>query len=140
MSDTAQALYGIYFTAQDTGYVCGTSGKIYKTVNGGAIGIRKTENKIPEKFALEQNYPNPFNPMTNIRYSISSNVKGETSNVKLLVYDILGKEIATLVNEKQSPGTYEVTFDGAAYPSGVYFYQLSIDNVQFSIKKMALIK
>jgi hypothetical protein len=62
---------------------------------------------IPNEFRLEQNFPNPFNPNTNIRYSISNE-----SNVMLKVYDILSKEVATLVSEKKSPGYYEVNFEG----------------------------
>jgi len=135
MTDTALVFNSIYFTSSDTGYVCGSSGKIYKTYNGGAIGIKPIGENIPEEFQLYQNYPNPFNPTTNIKYQITNN-----KLVTLKIYDILGKEVATLVNEKQSPGTYEVSFDGSQNPSGVYFYQLSIDNVQFSIKKMVLIK
>jgi photosystem II stability/assembly factor-like uncharacterized protein len=142
MSDTAQALNSIYFTSQDTGYVCGSGGKIYKTVNGGTIGIREIENEIPEMFALEQNYPNPFNPTTNIKYQIpvlSSPHALGGDLVLLKIYDILGKEIATLVNGKQNPGTYEVTFDGSALASGIYFYKLTAGDL-FEVKKMTLIK
>jgi len=81
-----------------------------------------------------QNYPNPFNPITNIRYSIPY-----TENVKLIVYDVMGREIATLVNEKQSPGTYEATFDGSAFASGVYFYKLIAGDFS-KTKKLLLIK
>jgi alpha-tubulin suppressor-like RCC1 family protein len=75
---------------------------------------------IPREFILYQNYPNPFNPATVIKYSISDNV----SNVKLVVYDMLGREVATLVNEKQTAGNYEVRFDGSKLASGVYFARL----------------
>jgi photosystem II stability/assembly factor-like uncharacterized protein len=139
MSDTAQSLNSIYFTSQDTGYVCGTTGKIYKTVNGGTIGIREIENEIPENFELLQNYPNPFNPTTSIKYSIPSIVNRQSSIAILKVYDILGKEVTTLVNEKQSPGTYEVTFDGTALTSGVYFYKLETQSYK-ETKKMILLK
>ncbi|MEP7146553.1 MAG: T9SS type A sorting domain-containing protein, partial [bacterium] len=71
-------------------------------------------------------YPNPFNPSTVINYYILSNVKGQTSDVKLNVYDVLGNEIKTLVNEKQDQGSYSVTFDGANLPSGIYFYKLVV--------------
>jgi photosystem II stability/assembly factor-like uncharacterized protein len=135
MTDTVSIFNSIYFTSSDTGYVCGSSGKIYKTYNGGAIGIKPIGENIPEEFSLYQNYPNPFNPNTIIRFQIK-----DLRFVTLKVYDILGKEVATLVNEKQSPGVYEVSFDGSQYTSGVYFYQLSIDNVQYSIKKMLMIK
>jgi len=76
-------------------------------------------NQAPTEFCLEQNYPNPFNPSTTFRYSIPN-----ASEVTIKVYDILGKEIETLVNEEKPAGTYEVTWYAANLPSGVYFYQL----------------
>ena len=93
----------------------------------------------PTKFSLEQNYPNPFNPVTKIKYTIPSNVKGEMSNVSLKVYDILGNEIVTLINEEKQPGTYEVDFDGTNLPSGIYFYQLKTGNF-IETKKMILLR
>lgn len=146
VSNLPQVLNSIYFTSQNTGYVCGSGGNIYKTVNGGVIGIGNIENEIPSEFKLNQNYPNPFNPVTSIKYTIPSNVKRETSIVKLLIYDLLGKEVAVLVNEKQSPGTYEVTFDGTSYPSGIYFYTLEFKDPtgrtqsHRDTKKMILLK
>jgi photosystem II stability/assembly factor-like uncharacterized protein len=106
-------------------------------------GIIKLGTDIPYQFSLSQNYPNPFNPVTKIKFSIplSRGVsEGRGVLVKLLIYDILGREIATLVNEQLQPGTYEVEWDGSNYPSGVYFYQLSINNEQLVTKKMVLIK
>ncbi|MBK8944501.1 MAG: T9SS type A sorting domain-containing protein [Ignavibacteriae bacterium] len=93
----------------------------------------------PKEINLSQNYPNPFNPVTAIKYSIPSNLKSETSNVKIVVFDILGKEIATLVNEKQNSGNYEVNFDGNSLPSGIYFYKLQVDNFS-KTQKMILMK
>ena len=111
------------------------------------VGIQPISNKIPISYELYQNYPNPFNPTTKIKFSIPSNVKSETSNVKLVVYNVLGKEAATLVNEKLSPGTYEVEWNGSNYPSGVYFYKLTISDPETSsglifneTKKMMLMK
>ncbi len=93
----------------------------------------------PITFSLEQNYPNPFNPETKIKFTIPSNVKGEMSNVKLMVYDVLGNEIATLVNEEKPAGSYEVTFDGKGLSSGMYFY--SLQSGSFSkTNKMMLVK
>ena len=85
---------------------------------------------------------NPFNTTTIIRYSVSENgkLKIENSMVTLKVYNILGKEIATLVNERQKPGIYEVQFSDNQIPSGIYFYRLLVDDVQFGVKKMILIK
>lgn len=96
--------------------------------------VKKTSTNIADKFNLEQNYPNPFNPKTTIRMDIP-----KSSNVKLIVYDILGKEVATLVNEKLQPSTYEVTWDGSQYPSGAYFYKLETEGFS-ETKRMVLVK
>jgi len=93
----------------------------------------------PEEFYLYQNYPNPFNPSTKIKYTIPSAGTQRTVSVQLKVYDVLGNEITTLVNEAKSPGTYEVNFDASSFPSGVYFYKLQSDNFNES-KKMILLK
>jgi hypothetical protein len=85
-------------------------------------------------YELSQNYPNPFNPSTNIQYAISSR-----QLISLKVYDILGNEIATLVNEEKSAGQYEVEFDGTGLPSGIYFYQIKADSF-IETKKMILLK
>ncbi|MBK8944612.1 MAG: T9SS type A sorting domain-containing protein [Ignavibacteriae bacterium] len=104
------------------------------------------DNLIPEKFELSQNYPNPFNPTTKIRYSIPINLtyrqageKLETANVKIVIFNILGKEIATLVNQKQNHGNYEVTFDASKLNSGIYFYKLISGNF-IETKKMIFLK
>jgi len=89
---------------------------------------------IPNKYDISQNYPNPFNPATNIRYDLPKN-----GFVKLVVYDALGREIETLVNEKQSAGVYEVIFNASQYSSGVYFYKLTTDGFS-ETKKMLMIK
>lgn len=78
---------------------------------------------IPEGFALSQNYPNPFNPSTKIRFAVPASV-GTRYGVSLQVFDVLGKEVATLVNEELRAGNYETTFDGHGLASGVYFYRL----------------
>jgi len=96
---------------------------------------------IPEEFNLLQNYPNPFNPSTTIKYSIPnvtlSGVEG--SRVQLKVYDIIGNEIATLVNEEKAPGVYSVTFDASKLSSGVYFYRLQAGSF-IETKKMILLR
>ena len=97
------------------------------------------ENLLPDEFVLYQNYPNPFNPRTKIKFTIQSNVKREMSNVTLRIYDILGKELATLVNEEKPAGKYEVEFNANELTSGIYFYQLSAGNFS-EIKKMVLLK
>ena len=98
--------------------------------------VNQISSEVPKGFELSQNYPNPFNPLTNIKY----NVKGETSNVKLIIFDIQGKQLTELINQKQSAGTYQVDFNGSNYSSGVYFYSLIIDGKVIDTKKMILLK
>jgi subtilisin-like proprotein convertase family protein len=98
------------------------------------IGLVPISTEIPERFSLSQNYPNPFNPVTKIKFSIT-----ELSNVKLEVFDILGKEISVLVNDKFGPGVYEADFDASKLPSGVYFYRLKAGTFS-ETKKMVLLK
>ncbi len=100
------------------------------------IGIQQISSEVPQKFALHQNYPNPFNPFTKIRFDISGKSVAQTY---LYVYDILGQEVATLVNDQLKPGTYEVDWDGTNYTSGVYFYKL-ISTDYSETKRMILIK
>jgi len=111
-----------------------SSSSILRTTTGGFTFVNNISTEIPEKFYLSQNYPNPFNPSTNIRYQITNN-----SYVKIEVYDVAGKEIIELVNEKQSPGTYEVKFEAGDLPSGVYFYKLTAGDYS-ETKKMILLK
>ncbi|PID58709.1 MAG: hypothetical protein CR986_07560 [Ignavibacteriae bacterium] len=99
----------------------------------------KESQVIAADFKLEQNYPNPFNPTTVIEYTIPSNMKREMSNVKLIVYDILGNKVATLVDKQQSSGSYQVKFDGSNLASGIYFYKLQTGNFN-QIRKMMLLK
>ncbi len=95
--------------------------------------MQKTGNNV-KSYSLAQNYPNPFNPTTTIQYSLAN-----TGNVSLKVYDILGREVATLVNGRQTAGEYTVQFNAANLASGIYFYRLQAgDFVQ--TKKMMLVK
>jgi len=103
-------------------------------ITPGLGDVEKNRNALPSKFALHQNYPNPFNPFTVISYDIPT-----VSNVMLKVYDMLGREVATLVNEVKSPGTYEVQFDASHLASGIYFYKLTAGNFT-SVKKLILMK
>jgi len=86
------------------------------------------ESASPQKFMLWQNYPNPFNPTTTIKFSVgsASGRTGEPVRVTLKVYDVLGRELVTLVDERKQPGVYAVTWDAGNVPSGVYFYRLTI--------------
>ncbi|GAB6283406.1 MAG: hypothetical protein STSR0008_21720 [Ignavibacterium sp.] len=97
---------------------------------------------LPNEFALSQNYPNPFNPTTKIKYTITASPISspkERTFVRLIVYDVLGNEIATLVNEEKAPGEYEVEFNGKGLSSGMYFYKIEAGNF-VQIKKMILLK
>ncbi len=110
------------------------SGQQVLKVTDAIVGIYQISELVPDGYTLSQNYPNPFNPVTVIRYSLIGN-----RFATLKIYDILGNEVATLVNEKQNAGTYEVNFDGSNFSSGVYFYTLQTDNFS-ETKKMTLIK
>jgi hypothetical protein len=112
----------------------GAAGAVWRRSLSEIIGIKNISTEIPSEFSLNQNYPNPFNPTTNIKYSIPKN-----SFVKLVVFDALGREVETLVNEKQSAGTYEATFGGTSLTSGVYFYRLTTDGFS-DTKRMLMIK
>ncbi|MDQ3019583.1 MAG: T9SS type A sorting domain-containing protein [Bacteroidota bacterium] len=103
------------------------------------IGITQTISAIPETFTLMQNYPNPFNPVTKIKFDIPSSITRETQLVKIIVYDALGKEVTALVNQKLSPGSYEVDFNAANLPSGVYYYKLET-GLHSIVKKMLFLK
>ncbi len=100
-----------------------------------AIGNEPGENRtLPEQFYLKQNYPNPFNPSTTIKYQLAKKTK-----VELTVYNVLGEKVATLVKEKQLAGTYSISFNGARFSSGIYFYRLSSDNFS-CVRKMILMR
>ncbi|MBK8946637.1 MAG: right-handed parallel beta-helix repeat-containing protein [Ignavibacteriae bacterium] len=101
--------------------------------------IEVEKNRIPTEYSLYQNFPNPFNPTTKIKYSIPIDEKPQTSNLKLVVFDILGREVKTLVNENQRYGNYEVTFDAGHLSSGIYYYQIKAGDFVQS-RKMLLIK
>ncbi|MCX6165868.1 MAG: alpha/beta fold hydrolase [Ignavibacteriae bacterium] len=105
------------------------------------IGVNQISSNIPDKFSLSQNYPNPFNPSTIIKFSIPENdiLKMRNDIVTLKVYNILGKEVATLVNERLQAGTYEVKFEGSNLPSGIYFYKLETEKYR-EVKRMILLK
>jgi hypothetical protein len=115
------------------GYAVRTNGGISHTFIF-VEGIKNIGGEIPNDFSLGQNYPNPFNPSTSFKIQVP-----QTVFVSVKVYNILGIEITTLVNEQLSPGTYEVEFDGTDYSSGVYYYNLRAFDFS-DVKKMVLIK
>jgi type IX secretion system substrate protein len=111
---------------------CLINGTLYGDT--GIVGIIQINSEVPEFFSLSQNYPNPFNPITRVKFALP-----KTSFVKLAIYDMLGTEVTTLVNESLKPGTYEVDWNASNYPSGVYYYKLVADEF-VETKKMVLIK
>jgi Secretion system C-terminal sorting domain len=134
------------FTAPSTAgtvtmYICGAAGTNPPAWNNGAnktivvkslTGIEN--NSTPASYNLNQNFPNPFNPVTKINYDLA-----KTSEVSLVVYNLLGKKVSTLVNQKQDAGYYSVDFNAANLSSGVYYYKIQAGDFT-SIKRMTLIK
>ncbi len=136
-SNVTTAINTIQFLNRDTLYSAGNAGKFLRTYTGGdPIGISEISNSLPDQYSLSQNYPNPFNPLTKIEFAISGQSVAQTF---LSVYDVLGNEVAVIVNQDLKPGVYEVDWDASSYPSGVYFYKLQAG--EFSqTKKMILVK
>ena len=128
---TSSLLRGVHFTSSTNGYIVGNGITLLKY---GLPLATEDETNIPKNFTLEQNYPNPFNPSTIIKYEIS-----EIGDVSLNVYDILGNEVAEIVNSSQQPGEYQMEFDGSYLADGIYFYQLKTDSF-IQTKKMLLLK
>ena len=116
-----------------TGGAADWDGKIGLATAPVVTGI-EDDFSIPIEFNLYQNYPNPFNPLTKIGYSVP-----QSSKVAIKVFDVLGNEIETLVNEEKSTGTYELTWNAEQLPTGVYFYQLKA-GTYVETKKMILLK
>ncbi len=106
--------------------------------NHSAIGITPIGNKVPKEFSLSQNYPNPFNPTTKIQFSIPVRT-GRDLSIQIKVFDVLGREVATLVNEQLNPGTYETDWSADKFASGVYYYKL-VSGTFSDTRKMILIK
>ena len=112
----------------------GINQEIYTAVVDLSTGITPISTNTPDNYSLYQNYPNPFNPTTKIRFNLA-----KSSSVKIVIYDVMGREIQSLVNESLKPGTYETTFDGSKLNSGVYFYKLTSGDFT-ETKRMLLIK
>ncbi len=133
-SGITEDLYNIFFLDSFTGWCVGANGKILKTVTGGATNINYVSNIIPNNYNLSQNYPNPFNPSTSIKFEIPT-----SEYVEIIIFDALGTKVKTLVNEQLSHGTYETTWDGSKYASGIYFYSLQAGDYT-ETKRMTLLK
>ncbi|MGA9406616.1 MAG: YCF48-related protein, partial [Bacteroidota bacterium] len=134
-SGVQSSLTSVDFTDRLHGVAVGGSGVVLVTKNGGVTAVsERTIASVPGSPTLQQNYPNPFNPSTTINYSLPAN-----SRVVLKVYDLLGREVRTLVDEKQNAGYHNVTFQAAGLPSGVYFYRLQAGTYS-ETKKLLLLK
>jgi photosystem II stability/assembly factor-like uncharacterized protein len=129
------SMQDMYFINPNTGFIFGND-TLLLTTNGAGFptSLNNTGIETPSSFSLHQNYPNPFNPSTKIKFDIP---KG--SQVRLKVYDLLGREVAELVNEKLNAGVYEYVWNGAGLPSGVYFYKLEAGGF-LQTRRMVLVK
>ena len=135
-SSTNLTLNAIYFYDDKKGFAVGDSGLILYTSNGGITGVNNDDNYLPQGYELKQNFPNPFNPSTRIDYSVPTD-----GNAAIKIFDVLGKEIITLVSGYHRAGKYNVRFSTNDYrlSSGVYFYQLKAGKF-VSTKKILLMK
>lgn len=117
-------------------YVTGQSNRDILTIKYSQLtGINPISFETPPGFKLDQNFPNPFNPKTIISYQLAV-----SNHIKLKIYDVLGNEIAILVDEQKNSGNYDIEFDGGQYSSGVYFYRLEADGSVIDTKRMTLLK
>jgi len=130
---TTNDFYGVFFTSANTGYASGRPGMLLKTTNGLTF-VNQINSTTPKNFHLLQNYPNPFNPFTDIKFDIQ-----KTSLTKLIIYDVLGREVEIVVNKVLNAGSYQVNWNASGYPSGVYFYRLQTGDF-IETKKMLLLK
>jgi hypothetical protein len=128
----------VYFPDSQNGWVVGANGIIMHTATGGTVDVREIATGKAASFALAQNYPNPFNPTTVIDYAVPQST-GAMKHVTLKIYNMLGQEVAVLVDQEQASGSYKATFNGAGLSSGIYLYSLRVDNQNIT-KKMMLLK
>jgi hypothetical protein len=134
-TENSDNAWSIFFVDANNGWFTSDDGMIGHTTNGSSTGVRNAEvNQTPLGFSLQQNYPNPFNPSTVIGYQVSS-----LGKVRLNVYDVLGREVATLVNDVKPAGSYTATFNAANVPSGVYFYRLQTSSFT-ETKRLVVLK
>jgi hypothetical protein len=129
---TTGSLIDCYFVSTSTGYAI-TNSALFKTTSGGITSANTSLEKISE-FSLSQNFPNPFNPVTKIKYTIHNR-----EFVSLKIFDMLGKEICTLVNENKNEGHYSVDFNAVSLSSGIYYYKLQAGTFS-QLRKMVIVK
>jgi hypothetical protein len=122
------------YGGSDVVYLLGSAGHgIQRTLN--LISAVQSSDELPVETMLSQNYPNPFNPETRIAYRV-----GSRQPVVLKIYDLLGREVATLVNETRDPGDYEVVWDATGHASGVYYYRITAGGNVVETKKLVLLR
>ncbi len=135
VNDSSYTSVSILLDSESSIYMCGNFGYNFLTIKyNQLIGIEPVSNNLPLSFKLYSNFPNPFNPLTVIKWDVAKKTK-----LKIILYDILGRELEKLVDKELNAGSYKVTFDGMKYSSGVYFYTLQTENYR-ETKKMILIK
>jgi len=137
-SNNMHSLFGVCFSDANNGWAVGVSGIILHTTTGGTVDVREIATGKAASFVLAQNYPNPFNPTTVIDYAVPQST-GAMKHVTLKIYNMLGQEVAVLVDQAQASGSYRATFNGAGLSSGIYLYSLRVDNQNIT-KKMMLLK
>ncbi len=143
-SPTQEYLSSLAFADQATGFAAGGHGTVLKTTGGGTVAVGREHSSHASSVQLEQNYPNPFNPSTTIRIDIPPTGDGQfdgapSAEVRLVVLDLLGRTVSTLIDGRRSPGSHDVTFDGSQLPSGTYLYRLTVGRAG-QTKKMVLVK
>jgi hypothetical protein len=136
-SGTTNQLWSVSLTDANCGTAVGWGGTILRTTTGGVTWVkddRTHAGELPGQVVLKQNYPNPFNPSTNIRFELP-----KASHVNVAVFDILGREVSVLVNERRDAGVHEVKFDASGLSSGVYFYRLRAERF-VQTRKLVLLR
>ena len=141
LSNPLEDTYSLKTTLRNAGYADIADMLVFTTEvtvvysGGGSSAERKLKARLPSDFSLEQNYPNPYNPTTTIRYSLP-----QDSEVTLRIYDLLGREVAELVNNRQTVGSYTVELNSTSWASGLYIYRLRAGSSFIQTKTMFLIK
>jgi hypothetical protein len=144
VTGTTNLLYAITFAGADRGFAVGEGGTILGPSPGTVTSIQKESHNqvLPREMALAQNYPNPFNPSTAIRFQLlaPSGVEGSAARiVTLKVFDLLGREVATLVDGRMEAGTHKVVWNASGFASGIYFYRLQCGE-SVLVRKLVLLK
>ena len=132
--DSSVNVYSVFIDGENNKWLGYTNGYVVKYIGDNIAGVEEDEQELPSNYTLSQNYPNPFNPVTIVKYTLPEN-----GNINLAVYDLLGREVALLINEEQSVGNYEISFDASGLASGVYIYRMQVNDFITS-KKMMLLK